>query len=136
MTICRGRRSAQTPPARTNDDEGQRLRGEDDAEGGRAPVERLDDGEGERDRDEAVAERRGRLPEPEQPELPLPQRSEELTARIALTLRDARARPTRPAGTSDAASRERVRDLVLQAPGCASPRTWLAGSDPVKTRAT
>ena len=61
------------------DDEGQRLRREHDAEGRRAPVERLDDGEGERDRDEAVAERRGRLPEPEQPELPLPKRPEELT---------------------------------------------------------
>ena len=69
-------------------DQGQRLRGEHDAEGGRAPVERLDDGEGERDRDEAVSERRGCLPQPEQPELPLPQRTEELTRAHPVTLRE------------------------------------------------
>jgi hypothetical protein len=60
------------------EDERENVRGEHDTEGGRGAVERADDGERERDRDEAVPERRGCLSEPEQAELTLAKRTEEL----------------------------------------------------------
>ncbi len=70
------------------EDDRQCLGRDDDAERRRAPIERLDDGERDCDRHEPVAERRGRLPEPEQPELPLLERPEELTRAHLVTLRE------------------------------------------------
>ena len=80
------------------DDEWQRLGGEHDPEVGRRAVERLDDRECERDRDEPVAESRGRLPEPEEPEPPLAESSEQLARVHVLTLRVAFGARPDPAG--------------------------------------
>src|SRR6266545_859961 len=68
-------------------DERERMSGEDDAERGGGAVKGLDDRERERDRHEPVPECRGRLPEPEQAKLPLPQRPERVDPGHAWTLR-------------------------------------------------